>query len=121
MEIFLQKKLWLGDSSWTGRTVFRDETWAGGDQAARPGYEPTTRSCKRQNSKIVRGNISNEWAVVVAQLAEQLLPTPENRGSNPVNRNFLYWMFIVNCVEKTTIKKREAGNGPFLNISKELL
>ena len=28
------------------------------------------------------------WTVVVAQLAERLLPIPEDPGSNPVNGNF---------------------------------
>ena len=33
------------------------------------------------------------WAVVVAQLVEQLLPKPEVRGSNPVMGK-MYWTFI---------------------------
>ena len=57
------------------------------------------------------GNIckmSLSWAVVVAQLVERLLPTPEVRGSNPVIGKKLYWTFNVNCFEKTKIKKKEA-------------
>ena len=49
----------------------------------------------------------------VAQLVEWSLPIPEVRGSNPVIGNNLYWTFTVNCFEKTKIKKKEAGNGPF--------
>ena len=49
-------------------------------------------------------------AVVVAQLVEQLLPTPNVRGSNPVISKIY---ITVNCIEKTKIKKKEAGNGPF--------
>ena len=30
----------------------------------------------------------DSWAVVVAQLAERLLPIPEDPGSNPVIDNF---------------------------------
>ena len=47
--------------------------------------------------------------VVVAQLVEQSLPTPEVRSSNPVIGRNLYWLFIVNCIE---IKEKEAGIGP---------
>ena len=52
-------------------------------------------------------------AVVVAQLVEQSLPTPEVRGSNKAIGKNLCWTFTVNCIEKTKIKKKEAGNGPF--------
>ena len=45
-----------------------------------------------------RTNIVN-WAVVVAQLVKRSLPTPEVRGSNPVNG------------------EKEAGNGPFKKIN----
>ena len=54
-------------------------------------------------------------AVVVVQLVEQLLPTPLVFGSNPVIRE----IYIVNCIEETKIKKKEAGNGPFkINLEK---
>ena len=33
-------------------------------------------------------NKSYTWAVVVAQLVERFLPTPEGSGSNPVISNF---------------------------------
>ena len=56
-------------------------------------------------------------AVVLAQLVERSLPTPEIRGSQPVVGKLLYRTFnclsTVNCIEKTKIKKKEAGNGPF--------
>ena len=49
-------------------------------------------------------------AVVVAQLLERLLPTPEICGSNPD----IGEMVSTNCaIEKTKIKK-EAGNEPSL-------
>ena len=52
--------------------------------------------------------------VVVAQLVERSLPTPVVRGSNPhIGGKNLYWTITVNCFEKTTIKKIEAGIGPF--------
>ena len=56
---------------------------------------------------------SNNWAVVVAQLVERLLPIPEVRGSNPViGKNlFIYWTFVY-CqlsIEKTKIKKKRPG------------
>ena len=56
-------------------------------------------------------------AVVVAQLVERLLPISEVCGSNPVigKKLFIYWTFVFCqlCIEKTKIKKKEAGNGPF--------
>ena len=57
------------------------------------------------------------WAVVVAQLVEQLLPIPDVRGLNPVIGKNLYSTFTVNCTEKGKIKEKEAENGPFLRNS----
>ena len=55
--------------------------------------------------------------MVVAQLVEWSLPKPEVRGSIPViGKNlFIYSKFVYCqlCVEKTKIKKKEAGNGLF--------
>ena len=54
----------------------------------------------------------DNWAVVVAQLAEWSLPTPEIRGSNPdiSNKNFK----SVNCYpEKSKIKKKRPGMAQF--------
>ena len=46
------------------------------------------------------------WAVVVAQLVEQLLPTPDIRGSNPDMGKIL----STKCtLEKTKIKKKRPG------------
>ena len=50
--------------------------------------------------------------MVVAQLVERLLPIPEVHGSNPVIGKNLYLTITVNCIEKSKIKKKEAGNGP---------
>ena len=59
-------------------------------------------------------NTVSFWAVVVAQLAERLLPIPEDPGSNPVMGNFYwtinYWQLFR---EKTKNKEKEARNGPF--------
>ena len=49
-------------------------------------------------------------AVVVAQLVERSLPTPEIRGSNPNIGKF--YLPIGNRKEEN--KEKEAGNGPFL-------
>ena len=49
--------------------------------------------------------------VVVVQLVERSLPTPEVRGSNPVIGKFIC---TINCIEKTKIKKKEAGKAQFL-------
>ena len=49
--------------------------------------------------------------MAVAQSAEQLLPTPDVRGSNPDK------IYIEHCilltVLKTQNKEKAAGNGPF--------
>ena len=51
----------------------------------------------------------------MAQLVERLLPIPEVFGSNPVIGKILYIenLFTLNCIEKTKIKKKEAGKGQF--------
>ena len=54
-------------------------------------------------------------SVVVAQLEEQLLPTPEVQGLNLVigillSRRFVYCQLK----RKEESKEKEAGNGPFL-------
>ena len=48
-------------------------------------------------------------------MIEQALPIPEVHGSNLVIGKKLYieHLFTVNCIEKTKIKEKEAGNGPF--------
>ena len=53
-------------------------------------------------------------AVVVVELVERVVPTPEVRNSNPVISKKLYWTFTVDCTEKMIIKKKEAGIGSFL-------
>ena len=47
-------------------------------------------------------------AVVVAQLAEWSLPTPKVHGLNPD-----VYFPIVNCIEKTEIKKERPGMAHF--------
>ena len=44
--------------------------------------------------------------VLLAQLVERSLPTPQVHGSNPVVGNLLYveYLFTINCIEKTKIK-----------------
>ena len=57
-------------------------------------------------------------AVVVAQLEERSLPTPEILGSNPVGSKNL----STNCtIEKTKNKEKVAGNGPSFKKSLEIL
>ena len=53
------------------------------------------------------------WAVVVAELVEQSLLIPEVRSSNLVIRKIYFeHFFSVNCIKKTKIKKKEAGEWP---------
>ena len=51
------------------------------------------------------------WAVVVAQLVEQSLTSHRSLVRIQSTTNF-----IINCIEKTKIKRKEAGNGPIKNI-----
>ena len=60
-----------------------------------------------------------QLAVIIAQLAERSLPTPEFRSSNPLCRlmnlfigKFLHSAFTYCYIEKKK-KKKEAGNGLF--------
>ena len=54
------------------------------------------------------------WAVVVAQLAERLLPTPEVCGSNPVISKKFHRTIVYNQLHwKHENKEKEAVNGPF--------
>ena len=56
-------------------------------------------------------------AVVVAQLVEQALPTPDVWGLNPVIGKLLYRTFVYcQLYWKDEHKEKEAGNGPFLKI-----
>ena len=50
----------------------------------------------------------------MAQLTEWSLPIPEIRGSNPVIGKLIFINCFKNCIEKTKIKEKEAGNGPIL-------
>ena len=50
---------------------------------------------------IKRSNYVREWAAVVAQLVERLLPRPEVRGSNPVIGEILFM-----CSLSTVLKRR---------------
>ena len=53
--------------------------------------------------------------IVVAQLVEQSLRTPEACSSNRVlGKIYIEHLLKVNCINKTKIKKTEAGDGPFL-------
>ena len=56
-------------------------------------------------------NVFQTIQQVVAQLVEQLLPTPQDPSLNPVIDKKLYWTFTVNCIEKKKIKKKRPG-GP---------
>ena len=57
------------------------------------------------NKKTLKQRVTvtiKSWTVVVTQLVERLLPTPEAYGSNPGIGNF----FTTNCSEKTKVKKK---------------
>ena len=61
-------------------------------------------------------NLATIRAVDMAQLVWRPIPISEVRGSNPVIGKNLHieHLFTVNCIEKTKIKEKEVGNGPFL-------
>ena len=60
-------------------------------------------------------------AVVVVQLVERSLPTPEIHGSNPVIGKFYKLLTVFNLYWKDENKEKEAGRGPFLIKSKYFL
>ena len=53
--------------------------------------------------------------MVVAQLIELSLPTPEIHGSSPVKGKTFYieHLYTINCIEKTKIKKKRLGMAHF--------
>ena len=61
----------------------------------------------------------------MAQLVERLLSIPEVHSTTPfickiyIEHWFVY-LFLINCIEKTKINYKEAGNGPFLKILQSL-
>ena len=55
--------------------------------------------------------------MVLAELVERSLPLSDVSSSNPVmGKIYIEHLFTVNCIEKTTNKEKEAGNGPIKNI-----
>ena len=50
----------------------------------------------------------------MAQLVQRLLPSPEVHGSNPVIGKIYIecFVFTVNCIEKTKIKKKRGRERP---------
>ena len=51
--------------------------------------------------------------MVVAHLVEWLLPTPEVHCSKPViGKIYIEYVFTVNCIEKTKIKKKRGKEWP---------
>ena len=59
--------------------------------------------------------MKGQW--VVGQLVEWLLPVSEICGSNAViSKFYLPPTVLKNCIEKTKIKKKEAGKGQFLHM-----
>ena len=53
--------------------------------------------------------------MVVDQLVERSLPIQRSVVQIQSSANNYIEHFSVNCIEKTKIKEKEAGNGPFLN------
>ena len=59
-------------------------------------------------------NFGQNWAVVVAQLVEWSLLTPEVHGLNPVIGKHLYRTFVYfQLLRKTKIKKKRTGMAHF--------
>ena len=60
------------------------------------------------------------WTIVVAQLVERLLTTPEVRGSDPVNGTF-YRSFTVNCIEIWKDEKKRKKKPRMVHFKKQFL
>ena len=66
-------------------------------------------------------NMAKALAVVVAQLVERSLPTPEIRGSIPIS-DINIDQYSTNCnSEKTKIKKKRPGKAHLLKTWRRLL
>ena len=61
---------------------------------------------ERKREEKVQFKRKDAMAVVVAQLVDRSLPTPEVRGSNPVINKIYIKRFTVYCIPKTKIDKR---------------
>ena len=59
--------------------------------------------CSKNKHNIVWKSKNHIWTVVVAQLVEQLLPTPEIHGSSPFTGN----LFTIVCIILTLKKRRK--------------
>ena len=69
---------------------------------------------KRQNEKKTYETVGSGCG----SLVEQLHPTPEVHGSNSViGKLYITNMGTAKCFERTKIKEKEAGDGPFKKIS----
>ena len=66
------------------------------------GREITLLSFILLGNKVPAGTklLIRSWAVVVAQLVEQLLPTPEDRGSSPVIGYSIYIVHFLSTALK---------------------
>ena len=72
----------------------------------------TEMATKCRSRNLSTKHLNERRAVVVAQLVERSLPTPEIRGSIPIS-DINIDQYSTNCnSEKTKIKKKEAGKGP---------
>ena len=67
------------------------------------GFEQNPKA-KRELEKLI-GTKNIYWAVVVEQLVERSLPTPEIHGSNPAMSK-IYMYYRSYCIEKIKIAKR---------------
>ena len=67
---------------------------------------------KRSYTGICKPKSTQLGAVVVAQLAERSLPTPEIPGSNPDIGNITNVFICQLLSSKDENKEKEAGNGP---------
>ena len=63
--------------------------------------------------------IRKAWLVVVTQLTDRSLLTPEVRGSDPVIGEFFKNIYY--CIEKTKIKEKEARKGKNLKYVLKLI
>ena len=63
-----------------------------------------------EGQRVLRTKLGVSWAVVVAQLVEQSLPTPKMCGWNPNIGNVLSTNCNLNRKDKNL--EKEAGNGP---------
>ena len=101
-----------GDERYSNPSPYRECSLEGGRERERESGRHYNKKNRKEYDKLVYKETFNKGerfirgeliyrAVVVAQLVERLLSTPEIRSLNPIIGNCIYYQ-LYQCIEKTT-------------------